>query len=351
MAVLPQQAPFLMPNMLAQTAFGLGNQQRDIESARAAAIAKVRAAALDRQAEAQRTTLQNTSDISDRLGSEFLVAMGSGGMAPGDLANTFRDAKRGTELGQAGMLASNINDLGAGASSLVDAGAQLPGPDLLAAMANQTPQNIRGVPTANQFSVAAAGAGADKPTDNLFIPTITTTDANGNTTTRDAPNTAPFQDRASMEVYKLKNALPLGSTYGDRLGFRGQTTTVPPANIPDPNAGKGTAITKDDPNISIDPNEDPTNNADDAPQAAGSARDREVARVAASQNLAGDVTSEQPQPPSTTVTNADGSTTTTITKTDGNYTIQRNLDGSGTVTVPDGRTVPFSAGQNINVGS
>lgn len=353
MGVLPTQPPFLLPERLSAITRAFGSERRAIEVAQATARAEALSAERGHQAKAQQTALGNVSDISTFLGPNFIGSLAATGMPPeGALSGQNKMfAERGAELGQAGKLASNISDLGSGASSLVDAGVQLPGEEILAAIAGQNPENFNKVRTANQLTLAGANALAAKPSDNLFLPTIITTNADGSTSTVDAP-TAPFESRAEANIYMLKNKLPPGQTYGTRLAFRLKgSTDVPPANIVSAAPPGATPPDEPDPDVDVDPDEPDPANAAAAPPAPVAGTEEEEAWERRAR--VGDIAASPlpvPEPGSVTTTNEDGSTTTTIPGLTGNHVIQRNLDGSGTITVPDGRSVPFTAEQAANIG-
>ena len=331
MGVLPQQRPFLQPNLLAQTAFGLGNQQRGIETARADAIAATRAAGLDRLAKTQQTALANTPDINAQLGGDFLTSVASGiPLSEGALSKTGPFAALSAQRGQAGLLASNIKDLGSGAEALVEAGVQLPGQEIINAINNQEPQNFRSVATGNQTRLASSKALGLKFNDNLVEVYDTRTGER-----------IPGTDLSQEESTALSNAFGRGverQHLGTRLvrAASDAPVVIQPTEIDV--SGSPTATPKDDPNIVVDPNEpDPTNTAEEPPPIqAGSARDREVDRVAASQNLAGD-TSRQ-----VTVDEDTGLRSRTVTSGEGTTTITEHPDGTGTAIVPDGRPIPLS---------
>ncbi len=314
-----------MPNLLAQTAFRLGDQKRDIESARAAAIAEVRAAELDRNAKTQQTALGNIPDISTFLGGNFAGSLAAGGLPPeGALSGsnaTF--ANRSAELGQAGLLASNLKDLGSAQESFVEGGSQLPAPEILAAIAGKNPQNIREIPTGNQTRLQSSIALGLKFNDNLFEVYDTRTGER-------IPGTDLSQDEATA----LNNAFGRGIEkryLGTRLVRAASNAPIVTTPTEIDTSGSTTATPKDDPNVVVDPDEaDPTNDAAEPPQVeAGTAETKARERVDSSKNLSG---------------------VTTITRPDGNYSIQRNPDGSGVITVPDGRTVPFTAEQATSMG-
>ncbi len=165
MAVLPQQAPFLMPNMLAQTAFGLGNQQRGIESARAAAIAEAREASLGRSSDNFRTGLANLPDILTVGGPEAAPAalfggVGQTGFIPGALSSIH--TQRAGEIAQANQFSEGFERTAKGTRDFNLAGSPLASPaDVRLAIEGQTPGITTGIDEI-QGSIASAAAGATK---------------------------------------------------------------------------------------------------------------------------------------------------------------------------------------------
>lgn len=157
------------PNQLA----GLVQQGRETEATRIAAIAAAREAALGRGAKNFQSVVANITDFRDAVGPGATVSAIGGGarqtgidIEPGRLAallqtQTGIHAQRAADLGVAGKLAGNLRDLGAAQKDLTEGGTQLPGDEILRAIAGDDPQNIREVATGNQTRLASSLALAD----------------------------------------------------------------------------------------------------------------------------------------------------------------------------------------------